>query len=199
MHPRAARPVEAPSWRRQWAHTLIDKVVLAVIVFVATSAANLWFDQQKATAALRLTDSNLITESATALWKDIGVLQGQYGALHQARREQWFAKTMLRQPGKEADADIQQRAETLRQRKDELSRKVCAEEHVIGEPMVRHLLQYLYLLDGYYESEAKALEASDPEAQKFNREMAKGLADVLATLRLDVVSTREYALRQVSR
>lgn len=193
------RAAEAPSWRRQWAHALIDKVVLAVVVFVATSAANLWFDQQKAATALRLTDSNLITASASTLWKEVALLQSQYSELHEVQKKQRFAKTVFNESGQEYEADIHQSTEKLRASKDALARRICAEEHVIGEPMVLHLLQYLVILDGYYESEAKALDATDPEAQKFNRELAEGLAHVLHEMRLDVVATRDYALRQVGR
>lgn len=192
-------PADDQPWKNRLGRFVLDKALLAVIVFLSTNAANLWFEKQKAAAAIRLNDSTLITEGATRLWKEIAKLEMEYSDLHQVKRKQWFAKTMLRESGQEFEADIRQRARALDKRKDEMLRAVSAEEHVIGEPMVRHMLVYVHLLDGYYEHEAKAWDASSPEAQKYNQESAEGLLKTLHQMRLDVVATRNYALQQVNR
>lgn len=189
--------VAAPDRRVAVAKYLFDKIVIGAIVFCASHTANVWFEKQKAMNSYRLKDSDLITEHVSAHWKGIDKLAMAYDELQSARQWAWVTRGLADPPGKRVDLD--ESARELDRQKAALVKAIAEDTHVIGRPMSRHLFAYLQFMDGYYMGKRGLIGEKDAAVVKHNQEMVDGLGDLMSRMRVDLSSTRDYALRQVDR
>jgi hypothetical protein len=181
---------------------LIDNGVIAIVVFVATYSANLWFEKQKGVDSVKLGDSTTIATRANELWDQISKLQSEYSRLDDLRSQQDISIMFDRKPDKTLQTKIDSKAREMSGKHDEVLHAISESSHVIGKPLFQHMALYMSLLPGYYgmrENSRRVRQLNSEEDLSFNEKQVQEIGALLYQMKMDVASTREYALQQANR
>lgn len=181
---------------------LVDNGIIAIVVFVATYSANLWFEKQKAIDSIKLGDSTIIATRANELWDQISKLESEYSRLDDFRSQQDISIMFDKKPDKVLQTKIDSKARETSGKHDEVLHTISESSHVIGRPLFQHMALYMSLLQGYYgmKDNSRRVRQSNSEADlSFNDKQVQETGALLYQMKMDFASTREYALQQTNR
>ena len=181
---------------------LLEKGILAFVVFVSTLGANLWFEKQKTIDNIKVNDSNVIVARVNELWSMIFKLESDYSRLDDLRSHQDFAIRFERKQDSALQKQIDNKAREVFGQHDELLHTISESSHLIGISMFRHMALYMSLLQGYYgmKDNSRRVHAMDEKSDhSFMDKQVQETGEMLYQMRGDVASTREYALQEANR
>ncbi len=192
----------APDSLNRFGKFLLEKGILAFVIFVSTLGANLWFEKQKTIDSIKVNDSNVIAAKANELWGMMFKLESDYSRLDSLRSHQDFAIMFERKQDKALQKQIDIKVREVFGQHEELLHSISESSHLIGKPLFRHMALYMSLLQGYYgmKDNSRRAHAMDKKSDhSFMDKHMQETGEMLFQMRGDVASTREYALRQANR
>lgn len=181
---------------------LVDNGVIAIVVFVATYSANLWFEKQKNIDSIKLSDSTIIATRANELWDQISKLQSEYSRLDDLRSQQNISIMFDKRPDKTLQTKIDSKAREISRKHDDVLHTISESSHVIGKPLFQHMALYMHLLQGYYDmkdNSRRVRQLNSGADLSFNDKQVQEAGALLYQMEMDFASTREYALQQANR
>lgn len=181
---------------------LVDNGMVAIVVFLSTYSANLWFEKQKTIDGIKLSDSSIIFTRANELWDQVSKLQSEYSRLDDLRSQQDISITFDKNLDKVLQTNIDGKVREISRKHDEVLHAISESSHVIGKPLFQHMALYMYWLQGYYGMKDNSLRSRQLNQSADISSMDKQVKEIgtlLYQMKMDFSSTREYALQQTNR
>lgn len=191
-----------PDSLNKFARFLLEKGILAIVVFVSTYSANLWFEKQKTIDNIKLNDSSIITTRANDLWSLIFKLESDYSRLDDLRTQQNIAILFKQKTDNTLQVKIDTKAREILDQHENVLHTISESSHVIGKPLFQYMALYMSLLQGYYgmkDNSRRAHRTDKNAGYPFMDKHVQDTGTLLFRMRGDIASTREYALQQTNR
>ncbi|MFZ2525570.1 MAG: hypothetical protein WAW87_09700 [Candidatus Ferrigenium altingense] len=191
-----------PDSLNRYVRFLLKQGILALVVFVSTYSANLWFEKQKSIDNIKLNDSNVITTRANELWSLIFKLESDYSRLDDLRAKQDVEILFELKTDNTVQKNIDSKAREILDQHEDVLHSISESSHIIGKPLFHHMALYMSLLQGYYgmkDNSRRARQIAKNADISFMDKQVQDTGTLLFKMRSDIASTREYALQQVNR
>lgn len=173
-----------------------DRILIGVLVGMATLLANMYMERYKLTEIQRAHESASFVDAAASSWTAIDEYEWQLESLDSLLRHEWI----LAKLGNKADADvatnISSQREAIAISLKTVQSTLRKNRHVLGEPMNLHFHRYIGLLNMRADARISSREDASDFIQENARQVADELSTILGEMRFSTSSARDFAMRR---
>lgn len=146
--------------KRAW---ILDKLVIAILVMVATASVNYWFEFKKSVNATRITSAELVRSKTNEVWEIVGKYRSSLEKVNNMKKEKDISLGLKTKGSPTLDRDIKHEIEKSKQLKTEVSQKINTVRPYVGKTIAEDVTKYVQLLEMYHSQLDKLMFGKYPK------------------------------------
>lgn len=146
--------------KRAW---ILDKLVIVILVMVATASVNYWFELKKSVNATRITFAELVRSKTNEVWEIVGKYRSSLEKVNNMKKEKDISLGLKIKVLPTLDRNIEHEIEKSKQLKTEVSQKINTVRPYVGKAIAEDVTKYVQLLEMYHSQLDKLMFGKYPK------------------------------------